>query len=299
MTSWQTRAVCAVLRATRKRRYATVARGERLLERGGSPAAPVPRSLAGRVEVAQVGGRPVSTVRPPAAVGGPGALVYLHGGAFLSGIAPQHWRLVDRLATATGRPVHVPHYGLAPGATVRDAHHLLDVLADRLAPQAPLHLLGDSAGGNLALTAALRWADRPGVAGLTLVAPWLDLSMSNPGIDRVEPHDPWLSRAGLRSVAAHWADGHDLRDPAVSPLYADLDALPPTLVVVGSRDICLPDSELLAARSAGVRLDIVEGSPHVVPLLPTPEARAATERICRHVAATLGAVPRHEGAGAA
>ena len=60
-----------------------------------------------------------------AAVGGspPGAapLVYWHGGAFINGIAKQHWGLIDHLATATGRDVLVPEYGLAPDHHVGEA----------------------------------------------------------------------------------------------------------------------------------------------------------------------------------
>ena len=165
-----------------------------------------------------LGGGEVVTVRPAgAAATGPGALVYLHGGAFVNGIQPQHWTLVAHLADTTQREVHVARYPLAPAHDVTDAEAFLEALHERLAPAAPLHVLGDSAGGTLALRWAQTHAEDGTIAGLTLIAPWLDLSMSNPAADLVEPHDPWLTRAGMRPIAAHWVAGRELTDPRREP----------------------------------------------------------------------------------
>ena len=171
MASWQTRAVRLYLRATRKKRYRTVEAGRRSMA-NGLPAAPLPTDLADRSEVTPLGGGDVVTVRP-AGDGTPdaGALVYLHGGAFVNGIQPQHWMLIAHLADTTNRVVHVARYPLAPAADVTDAHAFLDALHARYAPEAPLHVLGDSAGGTLALTFAQAHADDGTVAGLTLIAP--------------------------------------------------------------------------------------------------------------------------------
>ena len=114
--------------------------------------------------------------------------------------------------------------------------------------------------------------------------------MANPAVDLVEPHDPWLTRAGMRPIAAHWVAGRDLTDPTVSPLYGDLTRLPPMLVLVGSRDICQPDCDRLvelAPASADLTLHVEAGSPHDYPLLPTPEGRRARTAITEHVRRTL------------
>jgi acetyl esterase/lipase len=76
----------------------------------------------------------------------------------------------------------------------------------------------------------------------------------------------------------------------VSPLYGDLARLPPTLVLVGSRDICRPDCDrllALAPPSADLTLHVENGSPHDYPLLPTPEGRRARATITEHVQRTL------------
>jgi len=289
MASWQTRAARLYLRATRKKRYRTVEAGRHSMA-NGLPAAALPSELAARSEVTALGGGELVSVRPASGTPDAGALVYLHGGAFVNGIQPQHWTLVAHLADTTNRAVHVARYPLAPAADVTDAHTFLDALHERCAPEAPLHVLGDSAGGTLALTLAQAHPDDGTVAGLTLIAPWLDLSMTNPAIDALEPHDPWLTRAGMRPIAEHWAAGRDPKDPLVSPLYGDLSRMPPTLVLVGSLDICRPDCDRLVElgpASADLRLHVEDGSPHDYPLLPTPEGRRARQAITEHVLLTL------------
>lgn len=286
MTSWQTAVLCRYLRATRKRRYATAERGLRAMATG-RPAAPPPRVLRERVTTQSTAGFDVATVRPverDAATAG--AIVYLHGGSFISGIASQHWSLIAQLSATTNRGVHVPHYGLAPHHDAGEARAFLDAVVTTLRPRAPLHLVGDSAGGNLALL--LAQSHPVAVAGLTLISPWLDLSLDNPDIGDVERVDPWLTRAGLRPIASRWAGRYHLHDPAVSPLLGDLDHLPTTEVLVGSRDICQPDCRRLQeAASSAVTLHVEDGSPHVYPLLPTPEGRRARAAIVRRVQATF------------
>lgn len=292
MTSWQTVAVRGYLRATRKKRYRTVDAGLRSMA-DAIPAAPLPDRLRERSTVAPLAGGDLVSVRPAdGVVEAPGALVYLHGGAFVNGIQPQHWSLVAHLADATHREVHVARYPLAPAHDVTDARAYLAALHERLAPQAPLHVLGDSAGGTLTLLLAQTRAGDGTIGGLTLIAPWLDLSMENPQIESLQRRDPWLTRAGMRPIAAHWVAGRDLTDPQVSPLFGDLSRLPPTLVLVGSRDICRPDCERLrelTPDAVDLTLHVEAGSPHDYPLLPTPEGRRAVATITEHVLRTLAA----------
>lgn len=299
MTSWQTRAVSLVLHATRKNPVVVRRARANPLARGAA-AAPPPRRLRDRLDVEWVAGFDVVRVRPASAraagaTTAPEALVYLHGGAFRSGIARQHWDLIGELSDATGREVYVPRYGLLPEHTSEDALAFLGALRVRLREVGPVHVLGDSAGGNLALLVAQSWGEDgwgedgagPQIVGVTLIAPWLDLSLSNPRIPEVARIDPWLDPESVRPLGVAWAAAHDPRDPEVSPLFGRLRGLPPTAVLVGTRDVCLPDCEVLAARMPGVRMRVEEGSPHVFPLLPTPEGRAGRAAIIRFVEDTF------------
>lgn len=289
MTSWQTRALCAYLTVTRKGRPATELTGERALA-DPRPPTPVPPALRPRTRTRTIGGFDVTTVVPRTAIPegrrDPGAVLYLHGGAFIHGIASQHWRLAAEIADRTGKDVHLPFYGLAPRHDVGEARRFLRAVVTELTGAGPLHVAGDSAGGALALLLAQMHAGQSDVSGLTLIAPLLDLSLDNPEVASVEPTDPWLSRAGLMPALRSWAGERALHDPTASPLQGNLEGLPPTLVLVGSRDICLPDCRRLrrdASSSWDITLHVENGAPHVYPLLPTPEARAARSRLMHHI----------------
>lgn len=245
----------------------------------------LPRGV--RVSVDVRGGWPVYLVTP--ADGEPsGAAVYVHGGAWVGEIHPLHWRLVAHLAAEARVAVTVPIYPLAPrgtaGEVVPVVADLLQELVERWGAER-VSAVGDSAGGQIALSAALVLRDR-GVAPLgrtVLIAPALDLRLTNPDIARVEPHDPWLARPGVHVAAGLWRGELPLEDPLVSPLLTDHTGLGPLTVLIGTRDITHPDTLLLVerARRAGVEVDLHEGRGlvHVYPLLPLPEGRAGRRTI--------------------
>lgn len=296
--SWQMRAVGLFLGLTRGRAFATVERGRRRLAEPKRETPP-PARLRDRHDVTcrTVDGFPVWTVRPREATGG--AVLYLHGGAYVSGIAAQHWGLIGRLADA-GVRVEVPLYGLAPQHTAGEAYPFVHEVYARLCAEAPaggIVLAGDSAGGGLALGLAqeLLAGDLPRPRGVLLVAPWLDLTLSHPDLDRLEGEDPWLSRPGLRPAAEAWAGGEDPTSPRLSPRNGLLAGLPPLHVLVGTRDLCLADSLDLvdAAGTAGVDVDltVVEGGLHVYPLLPVPEGRQGTREVVDVVTGWTGRRP--------
>ena len=128
-------AVALLLRATRRRPWTSAERARRRLEAPKREARP-PRSLIRRHDVSSrtIEGFPCWTVRPrtsPTA-----AALYLHGGAYLAGISPQHWTLIGRLADA-GVRVEVPLYGLAPQHTHRDGYPFVSAVYEQLVPEAP------------------------------------------------------------------------------------------------------------------------------------------------------------------
>ena len=283
-------AVGLFLRATRKRAYATPERGRRRIA-APKVEAPPPKKLTVRHDVTcrTVGRFPVWTVRPWTDSGR--AAVYPLG-AYISGIAPQHWALIGRLADA-GVRVEVPLYGLAPRHTYRDAYPFVHAVYRQLAAEEPaqgIALVGDSAGGGLALGLAQELLGDVALCRVVLLSPWLDLTLSHPQLDEVGRRDPWLSQPGLREAAAVWAGGDDQTAPRLSPANGPLEGLPRTTVLVGTHELCLPDSTdfVAAARKAGVEADltVVEGALHVYPLLPVPEGAEGTRQVVAAVAAT-------------
>ncbi|SMO99733.1 Acetyl esterase/lipase [Geodermatophilus aquaeductus] len=282
------RAVAGFLRVTAKPRMVTAERARQRMADPGPPA-PLPGSLRRRNDVGtrQVAGVDVHTVAPRG--GGSGrAAVYLHGGAYVAGMAPQHWTLVGRLADA-GVRVEVPDYGLAPASTYRDAYPLLTAVYGELGSD-DVVLAGDSAGGGLALGFAqtLLGSGLPQPRRLVLIAPWLDLTLAGPGVATAEARDPWLSRAGLVETGRAWAGGDDPADPRLSPVNGPLTGLPPVRIWIGTRDLLYPDVLRLRDRAAaeGARVDLTVrgGAVHVYPLTPTPEGRTGMREVVAAVA---------------
>jgi epsilon-lactone hydrolase len=125
---------------------------------------------------------------------------------------------------------------------------------------------GGSAGGNLAAALLLRAKDEglPMPAGLVLLSPEVDLTESgdsfytNLGIDHV--------LGQLTQVNLLYANGHNLADPYLSPLFGDLTGFPPTFLQTGTRDLFLSNTVRMhrALRAAAVEaeLHVWEAMPH-------------------------------------
>ncbi len=247
----------------------------------GSGEPPLSLRRACVVSTSEVAGFPVHTVLPPGQSRPERVVVYLHGGSYVDEIVRQHWGLVRRFARA-GCRVEVPLYGLAPEHTVEEAvPFVLAILAglERTYAMSDVVLAGDSAGGGLAVavTHALRDAGRPVPRRLLLDAPWLDVRMAGPDLERFAARDPWLSADALRTMGAVWAGDRDPADPWASPVTGSFEGFPPVEVWTGTRDVLHPDALALSERAleAGVdaTLHVVAGAVHVYPLTPTPEGR--------------------------
>lgn len=215
-------------------------------------------------------------------------VLFLHGGAFVAEIQGLHWSLIRQLVRGYGAEVTIPIYPLAPGATaaatVPAAAAIVADYLERTGPQ--VTLMGDSAGGGLTLAVAQRLRDAGrGPARLVLISPWLDVTLDDPAIAAIEPRDPMLAVPGLREAGRLWAGALDPADPLASPLNGEMAGLPPVTVFTGTRDLLSVDAHRLRQRAhaAGVTVVLHEapGSPHVYPLWPTTEGRAARRVIGR------------------
>lgn len=186
-------------------------------------------------------------------------LLYLHGGAYVVGSPGTHRAVTSHLARASGAGVFALDYRLAPEhpfpAAQDDAVTAYQsLLAQGYAPEQIL-IGGDSAGGGLALSTALRLRDSglPAPAGLILISPWADLT--HPAARRAQqPDDVMLTWATLRHAAQRYAPDQ-LQHPYVSPLLADLGGLPPTLIIGATDEILDDDTTRLAAALAQADVD--------------------------------------------
>jgi acetyl esterase/lipase len=227
-------------------------------------------------------------------------VLYLHGGAFVTGSPRTHRGIVGRIARGAGARIVTPDYRLAPehpfpagledATTVYRALILSGVRPDRLA------VAGDSAGGNLvfALLLKLKQESLPMPAAAVAMSPFVDMTGSGESMKTNAELDPLLHIDGLPSVVGAYAEGRDLRDPLLSPLFGDLAGLPPCFIQCGSDEILLDDAVRMKAAlekvGVTVELEVWNRMPHVWQAFARliPEASVAIERIAGFLAARLG-----------
>ncbi len=185
-------------------------------------------------------------------------LLYLHGGGYTIGSIGSHRRLVGHLAKAAGVRGLSVGYRLAPEhpfpAALDDAVTAYSWLLERGHEPHHIGIGGDSAGGGLALATALALAERglPAPAGLVLLSPWTDLAGTGDSITTNRDKDLILRGMDTEEPAGvGYTTKDNLKNPLVSPLYADYRGFAPFIVHVGGDELLLDDSTRLAERASG------------------------------------------------
>jgi acetyl esterase/lipase len=214
-------------------------------------------------------------------------IVHLHGGGYVSGSANGYRMFCGWLAGSAGAKVLLPEYRLAPEnpfpAALDDSLKVYRWLLAQGHQPANILFSGDSAGGGLSLATVIALRDQQEAlpAGVICLSPWFDLTLSGQSHLSKAKGEAILNTDVLREWALSYTDAANLRNPLVSPIYADFHGLPPLFIQVGSEEILLDDAVLVAqkAREAGVQVDfkIWDGLWHVWQILGNlvPENRQA------------------------
>jgi len=243
------------------------------------------------VEAVDVGSVRGWWVRPQHAKAGQ-AILFLHGGGYVQGSAKAYRGFSSQIVSRAQMPALVIDYPLAPEATVPAAPQAALAAAGWLVAEGfgRMAIVGDSAGGGLALVtlAELTKASRgvPPVAGVVF-SPWVDLAFTGLSMKDQAIADPLIDHDYLQDCARKYLGSTDSRNPLASPLFGDLQGLPPLLVQVGTDERLLDDARQYAARAteagASVELTIFEGMHHVFQLdvAHLESSRVALERAAR------------------
>ena len=216
---------------------------------------------------------------------------YLHGGGYAIGSINTHRNLASRVSRAASARCLLIDYRLAPEhlhpAAVEDAMAGYRWLLSNGINPARIAIAGDSAGGGLtvATLVALRDAKEPLPAAAVCLSPWVDLEGTGESMTTKAEIDPLVRPDGIEMMAKYYLGDADPRTPLASPLYAELNDLPPLLIHVGTAEVLLDDSTRLAERARAAGVDVVlepwEDMIHVWHYFASllPEGQQAIERI--------------------
>jgi acetyl esterase/lipase len=211
--------------------------------------AKIPHSLLKNfyIKEAEQNARKVWTITP---IGSKSDLIilYLHGGAYMSNIRKEHWSLIEKLIIKTSSIMVVPDYPLAPDASCKETYEFIEGLFTKLITDYPakrIVFMGDSAGGGLALgfTQQLRDENKKQPDQIIIFSPWLDVTMCNPILERLDKEDNILSINGLINAGQKYAANLDLKDFRVSPIYGDLTGMCRISLFTGTRDVLNADAQ--------------------------------------------------------
>ena len=215
-------------------------------------------------------------------------LLHCHGGGYSTGSSLYARTLTSKLAASTSMDVLCFDYRLAPEhpypAATEDAMKAWNYLMLLGYGARDVILTGDSAGGNLALSLTLRLKAEGRLLprGLVLLSPWTDLTSSGKSFHTRAELDPVLDSAYIERMVGAYAEGKNLRDPYISPLFGDFEGFPPVYIQVGENEILLSDSKRLhqafVEANVSVKMDIYPGMWHVFQMSPVKAAREAMDK---------------------
>lgn len=231
-----------------------------------------------------------------------GTVLFFHGGGFAVGSLESHEMVTARIAADTGLCVIAVDYRLAPEHSAPAAHDdCLAVTRAALAGCLPFDALpdavllaGDSAGGTLAASVALRLRDEnvSGVRGVALIYPMLGVEPQMPARD-TEANAPMLTLADVRRYGGlYWGTSGASPGPAWTiPLAASrFDSLPPTLAIGFEHDPLRDDARVFVEkiRAAGgdaqgsIGVGLVHGAWRA--LATSPGVQKMHDEVCRFLA---------------
>ena len=213
-------------------------------------------------------------------------VLYLHGGGYIHQPSVFHWRFLSKLVKETEMEFIVPIYPKAPEHTYDEAYEAVQELYKELVQEDDnIVIMGDSAGGGLTL-GLVQWIKKeqlPMPKAQIVISPWLDITLGNPDIEAYETVEPMLKPDNLKIIGKIWSGDADPDYYKISPMFGGLTGLPKLYLIVGTREIILPDArkyvQLLAEAGADYEYYEYEMQNHVFPLYPIKEGIEARKQI--------------------
>ncbi len=226
-------------------------------------------------------------------------ILYVHGGGYVSGSCNDHRGFVSKFAKICGVTTFQFEYSLAPEHPfpdgLNDSVAVYKWLLDKGFKPSNIVIAGESAGGGLALAIllALKEQNISMPAAAVAISPWTDLTCSSDSYKTknkvsVAPMNSWIV------FSKYYTGDNPPNLPLISPLFGDLQGLPPIFINSGEDDELFEDGEkfYLKAKKAGVDITFRagKGMVHCYPLLAPffKEATEAMQEICDFINKRIG-----------
>ncbi|NPD87342.1 MAG: alpha/beta hydrolase [Asgard group archaeon] len=220
------------------------------------------------------------------------AIIYLHGGSYNAGSLNTHRGIAARIGKTSEIPVLCLDYSLAPEnpfpAGLEDVITAYKWLIDQKGIKSnKIIIAGDSAGGGLALATLIKLREEtislPAAA--VCLSPWTDLALTGDSVETKTKEEIMATKIELQQSAEIYLKGTDSKNPLASPLYADLEGLPPLLLQTGTEEIILDDTTRFAEKAIKAKVDVTAdiwpGMWHVFQIFGNlmPESKKAIKKI--------------------
>jgi len=215
-------------------------------------------------------------------------IVYFHGGSYTKPAIRAHWHIIDNILSRVNVDLTFVNYPLSPEnkciSTIDMAYKAYRNVADNFNKN--IVLMGDSAGGGLALALAehiKRKNKRTRPKKLVLLSPWLDVSMDTYVSKELAERDLILDGDMLKSMGEYYAGYISTKSYLCSPLYGKLRGLGEIAVFTGTNDILYAQAEELKRKLMRSNTSLAyypyKDMPHVWMGYPIPEAKDAFDDI--------------------
>jgi monoterpene epsilon-lactone hydrolase len=227
-------------------------------------------------------------------------VLYFHGGGYIAGSIDSHRDLCIRIARASKTRVLLIDYRLAPEhlfpAALEDAIKVYQwLISSKGINSKKIIIAGESAGGGLTIATLIKLKNEninlPKAA--ICLSPFMDLAVTGDSVKTKAEIDPMVTKEDLEFCAKQYLGDQDRKNPFASPLYADLQDLPPLLIQVGSSEVLLDDSLRFVdrAKNAGaeVSLEVWDEMIHMFQLYAyvVPEGQEAINKIGEFIQKSL------------
>ncbi len=220
-------------------------------------------------------------------------IVFFHGGAYIFEISFSHWILAKKIVEKCSCRMTIVDYPLAPEHNYKDTFDMVQEAYEMLIKKYSednLILMGDSSGGGLALAFLQKLIKEKHTfipIKCVLLSPWLDLTMSNENIKKLESTDHILSLNMLKNAGRKYSNGDNQENYLLSPINGELRKIPKTIIFYGTDELfyadCIKLKSMIGTDKDNFIFRKYPNMQHDWALFPIPESKKLIQEICKFI----------------